>query len=87
VHAPVGERLELGRGAVVARWRLVGDETGDHIGGHGLEHRVRTELGVIGEHHDLRRRLDQSPVDARGEHVGRGQPALGGQPGPGQEGP
>ncbi len=41
---------------------------------------------MVREHHHLGRGLHQRAVDARGEHVGRGQAALGGQPTAGQEG-
>lgn len=86
LHALVGQRLQLRGGAVVVARRLVRDEPRDHIRRHGLEHRVGPQLGVVGEHHHLPRRLHQRPVDAGGEHVGGGQAALGGQTTARQEG-
>ncbi|CAL2068923.1 conserved protein of unknown function [Streptomyces murinus] len=65
--------------------RLVRDEAGDEIRRHGLEHRVRAELGVVGEDHHLRGGLHERPVDGRGEHVGGGQSPFGRQTAPGQE--
>ncbi len=86
LHPLVGERLQLRGGAVVVAGRLVGDQPGDEVRRHGLEHGVRAELGVVGEDHDLRGGLDEGPVDGCREHVGGGQPAFGGQAAPGEEG-
>lgn len=86
LYALIGQRLQLRGGAVVMARRLVRDQPCDQIRRHGLEHRVGAELGVVGEHHHLPRRLHQRPVDAGGEHVGGGQTSLGGQTAARQEG-
>lgn len=86
LHPLVRQGLQLGRRPLVmGRW-LVRHQPGDHIRGHGLEHRVGAELGVVGEHHHFRRRLHQRPIDAGGEHVGGGEAPFGGQPAAGEEG-
>lgn len=85
LHPLVRQGLELGGGAVVVARRLVRHQAGDEVRRHRLEHGVGAELGVVGQDHHLGGRLHQRPVHARGEHVGRGETALRGEPAPGEE--